>query len=118
MYLRHAEPIQSVTFEVELNQHGRFVAHHPTFMFRFHLNELRRFVLHHASVRESHIDLTVRHEPDVSVQAIAAAHQWAKIFGPMESWWIDQSLDSAGACPRYIHLDRADLAVLVCFHWS
>ena len=35
----------------------------------------------------------------------------------MESWWIDQSLHPAGARPRNIHLNPADLAVFVCFHW-
>src|SRR5580700_261639 len=118
MYLWHAEPIQSVTFEVELNQHGRFVANHPTFMFRFHLNKLRSFVFHHTSVRKSHIDLTVCHEPDVSMHTVAAAHQGAKIFSPMKSWWIDESLDSASARPRNIHLNPADFTVFVCFHWS
>ena len=39
------------------------------------------------------------------------------MLGPMESWRIDQALDPTGAGPRDIHLNPADLAVFVCFHW-
>src|ERR1700761_3854424 len=74
MNLRNSQAVDGVAFEIEFDQDRRFISHHPTFMSRFHANELRRLELLHATVCKTDVDLAARHESDVSVHAIFAAH--------------------------------------------
>src|SRR5579862_5199048 len=76
VYVGNAQTIEGIAFEVEFDRHGRLIAHHPAFVFGLHLNELGRFVFHNAPVGETDIDLTVRHETDMRVHAVLAAHQF------------------------------------------
>ena len=66
--LRHAEPAYSLSFEIELNQHSRFVSNYPAFVTGFHGNELRSLVLDNTAIRETDVDLALGHETNMSVR--------------------------------------------------
>jgi hypothetical protein len=58
----------------------------------------------------------VRHESDMRVHTVFAAHQLAQVLGPVKSRRIDHALDAARAGSRDIHLNAPEVAMLVGFY--
>jgi hypothetical protein len=75
--LWHAQVFDGVAFEIELDEHGGFVAHYPAFVPGLNLDEFGGFVFHNTAVGESDIDLTLRHETNMGVHTILASHEFA-----------------------------------------
>jgi hypothetical protein len=69
VFRRHAEAVDGVALEVELDQHHGLFADHPPVMPRIDRDDLRRLVLDDAAVGVLDVDLAAREEPDVRVRA-------------------------------------------------
>ena len=64
MRLRHAEATDRVAFEIEFDQHDRFLAHHPSVVSWLDGHDLRRLVFHDAPVGVLDVDFAAMTEED------------------------------------------------------
>jgi hypothetical protein len=115
VHLRHPEPIDGLSLEVELDQHRRLVTHDPPLVSRFDDDELRSYEFQGAAICVLNMDLAADQETDVRMHAEIRADDWLHISGPAESGRVDHSLDTARAGSHYINLDTTDFAVVAAF---
>ena len=70
---RHPHALHRFALEIELDQHDRFLADHPAVVPGIDRDDLRRLEFDDASVGVLNVNLAVRQEPDVGVQAQVGA---------------------------------------------
>ena len=110
MGLGHAEALNRVALEVELDEHHRFLSDHPAVVPGLDRDNLRRLVFDDAAVRVFDVDLTAREKADVRVHAEIRADGRPHVHRPAESWRVNHPLDACGASPADLEADVPDLA--------
>lgn len=97
MGVGHAQAVDRVPFEVELDQHDRLAPHDPAIMARLDCDDLRSPVLDDTAVRVLDVDLSTDEEPDVSVHAEVGSDNGFHIDGPSEPRRVNHALDTSRA---------------------
>jgi len=110
MRLRHAEPPDGVSFEVELDQYRRLTTDDVTIVAGRHRDDLRRFEHLDTSIGIHHVDAPLDEKADVCVHAVVAADVRFRVDGPLVPGWIDHPLDAAVTCPSGFEADATDVA--------
>jgi ABC-2 type transport system ATP-binding protein len=113
---RHPAALSSLALEVEFDQHGGLIPHHPPVMAGLDGHHLRSGELQSAAVRILNMDLAAGEKPDVCVLAQIGAHDGSHVSGPAETRRIDDTLHAAGAGSRDVQLDAGYFAVVGFFH--
>lgn len=110
MSIGHTEALDGVALEIELDQHGRFVADHVAIVAGRNGDDVRSFIDLDATVGIRHVDAARYQEPDVCVHAVVGANVWTDIAGPLEPGRIDHALDPSQAGASDFQPDPADIA--------
>src|SRR5271154_1797312 len=108
MGVRHAEPPDGVTLEVEFDQHHRLAAHDPAVVARLDRHDLRSLVLHDTAVGAFDVSPSMRQESGVGVHAQLGPDDRFHVDRPAEPAWIDQALDTRCAGTADVEPDMAD----------
>src|SRR5215470_2943218 len=109
--LRHTEPANSVSLEVELDQHCGFVSHYPAIVPRLNCDDLWSYELQGAAVCILNVDLAAGQETDVRVHAQIRSGDRLHVGGPTKAGRVDHTLHAACAGSDDIELDTADVSV-------
>jgi len=121
VHLRHPEPANGITLEVELDQNCRLVTDDPPIMSRFDGNGLWSYELKRTAIRVLNVDLAASQEPDMRVHAEICANDRLHVRGPAKTGLVDHALHAAGAGPHDIDLGTADFAAFAtrpgCKQW-
>ena len=108
--LGHPKPRDGVAFEIEFNQHDRFLADHPAIMPGIDRNDLRSLVLDDAAIRVFDVDLAPREKADVRVHAEVRPDGRFHVHRPAEPWRVNHPLDARGAGASHFQPYVPDLA--------
>src|SRR5215831_4925389 len=111
MRVRHAEAIDGVAFEIELDHHDRFLADDPTVVPGVDGDDLRRLMFDDAAVGVLDVNLAAREEADVRVHTEVRPRHRLHVLLPMEARWIDHALDARRARAADVEAHMADVAV-------
>ena len=112
MRVRHSEAVDRIAFEVELDHHDRFLAHHPAVVPRLDGDNLRRLVLDDAAVGVLDVDFA-RARGSRRARACRGRCRSTGFmsFGPVEARRINHPLHARGARAPDVEPDMADEAV-------
>ena len=109
------EAIDGLALEVELDQDGRLIAHHPRVMARLDYDPGRSAEVEAAAVWVLAAQVSASEEPDVGVHAPVGAHKGLDIGRPAGTDWVDQPLHpgatgayDVGLCAREVLVNGAD----------
>ena len=116
MGLGHAETTDSVSFEIEFDQHDRLPADDPAVVPRIDRHNLRSPVLDDTTVGVFDVDLAAHEEPDVRVHAEVRPDNRLHVNRPAESGRIHHALDARRAGTPNLEADGADFPKLGPFH--
>jgi hypothetical protein len=114
--LRHTEPANGVSLEVELDQYGGFVSHNPAIVPRLDRDDLWSYELQSAAVCILNVDLAAGQETDVRVHAQIGSGDGLHVGGPTKPGRVDHTLHAACAGSDDVELDTADVAVFAFAH--
>jgi hypothetical protein len=113
---RHPEPLDRLAFEVELDEHDRFLADHPAIVAGIDGDNLRRLVLDDTTIRIFNMNLAARQEADMRVHAAISADNRLHVDRPAESGRIDHPFHACRAGPADLELDMTDVAPFSTLH--
>src|SRR5215469_14281931 len=116
MAFRHSKVLDGVSFEVELDEHGWFVADDSAIVSWFDGDDLRRDVIAFAPILEFDLHVPVSQESDVCVHAELGAGDRLHVLRPVESSRIDHALDAPATYTRDVHLDVSKIFALSILH--
>ena len=108
----HAEPVDGVAFEVELDQHRRFVALYPPVMPRLDHHDLWSLEFQRAAIGILNVNLPPSQKSYVRMQAQFSSGDRPHVRRPAEAGRIDHALHAAAAGPDNVELQTADLPVV------
>lgn len=114
--LRHSEPADCFSFEIELNQHDRLGADDPAVVTRVDGDDLRRPVLDDAAVGVFDVDLPVREKADVRMHAEVGTHDRLHVHGPAESGRVDRPLDTRRTGAPHVQPHMSDFTAFRAGH--
>jgi hypothetical protein len=108
--VRHPEPADGISLEVELDQHRRLISYYPPVVPRLDRDDRGCHKLHRAAIRVLNVDLAARQEADVGVHAEIRTDDGFHVGGPAKARRTDHTLDATGAGSSHINLGTTDLA--------
>jgi hypothetical protein len=111
MGLRHAKPADSLSFEIELDQHRRLVSHDPPLVPGVDRHNLWGNELRGAAVGILNVNLASGQKPHVGVHAEIGAHDTLHVAGPTKSRRIHDTLDAAAAGSHGVDPGSPDFTV-------
>jgi non-ribosomal peptide synthetase component F len=109
VFFGHAEPRDGVAFEVELDQHGRFVADHVAVVAWGHGNDLRCHVRLDAAVRVLDFHRALHEEADMRVHAVVGADVRLRVDVPAVAGRVDHPLDASVTSLPCLEAHAADV---------
>jgi hypothetical protein len=112
MFVGKAEAACSALLCVELNQHGRLVAHDPRVMARLENDDLRSDVFECAAVCVLTLNMTAGQEADVCVHANLGPDNRLHVSRPAEAGRIDGTFHTPVGGTNDVNLRSAHLAVV------
>src|ERR1019366_6779022 len=95
MLFRHSQITNRIAAKVELYEHRWVVPLHPPIVPRFNGHHLRCAELKNAAVREFHVNLAARQEPDMRVHAEVGTYRGFHVLRPPKSDRINHPLHPA-----------------------
>ncbi len=108
MDVRHAEARDGFLFEVELDEHGGFLADDPTLVSRFDGNNLWPFEFQQASVAVFELELPADEESHVRVHAQVGADDRLHVLRPPEPRREHHPFNPTGPGAGDLERDTAD----------
>ena len=113
--LRHPEPANGVSLEVELDKHRGLGSHNPSVVPRLDYDDLWSYELQRAAVCVLDMDFTAGQETDVGVHAEVSTDDRLHISGPAKSGRVDHALNATSGGSDDIELDAADVTAFASF---